>query len=262
MANVICRRNLARVFGPSQLGSSRRLLPISGKTSFGRRVLAPEVRAASSSSAFVETKPPSPTPPPPAASTVDKEKLSSNQNVLACPVCYKPLTFTGDLVLSVGVARICKMVRPMNVFFAVFIPSCFCCRDSASGSALQCGTCSLQWHCLVGFAINNGRSGHVSLIEFCIRTPLVSYLYERGWRQNLASLAGFPGPEKEFELTMGFLKPVLGGNVVDASCGSGLFSRLFAESGFFSVVVALDYSDNMLKQCYEFIRGEENFPKE
>ncbi|KAL9312656.1 hypothetical protein ACSQ67_018108 [Phaseolus vulgaris] len=66
----------------------------------------------------------------------------------------------------------------------------------------------------------------------------------------------------EFELMKGFLKPVLGGNIVDASCASGLFSRLFAKSGLFSFVVALDYSENMLQQCYEFIQQDENFPKE
>ena len=60
----------------------------------------------------------------------------------------------------------------------------------------------------------------------------------------------------------GFLKPVLGGNIIDASCASGLFSRLFAKSGWFSLVVALDYSENMLQQCYEFVQQEENFPKE
>lgn len=59
-----------------------------------------------------------------------------------------------------------------------------------------------------------------------------------------------------------YLKPVLGGNIVDASCGSGLFSRLFAKSGLFSLVVALDFSENMLRQCYEFVKQEENFPKE
>jgi ubiquinone/menaquinone biosynthesis C-methylase UbiE len=59
-----------------------------------------------------------------------------------------------------------------------------------------------------------------------------------------------------------YLKPVLGGNILDASCGSGLFSRLFTKSGLFSLVMALDYSENMLQQCYEFIKQEENFPKE
>lgn len=59
-----------------------------------------------------------------------------------------------------------------------------------------------------------------------------------------------------------YLKPVLGGNIIDASCGSGLFARIFAKSGLFSLVVALDYSENMLKQCYEFVKQEQNFPKE
>ncbi|KAE8731268.1 Major facilitator superfamily protein isoform 1 [Hibiscus syriacus] len=93
------------------------------------------------------------------------------------------------------------------------------------------------------------------------RTPMVSFLYERGWRQNFI-FGGFPGPEKEFDMAKDYLKPVLGGTIVDASCGSGMFSRLFAKSGLFSQVIALDYSDNMLQQCYEFIDKEENFPKE
>jgi ubiquinone/menaquinone biosynthesis C-methylase UbiE len=59
-----------------------------------------------------------------------------------------------------------------------------------------------------------------------------------------------------------YLKPVLGRNILDASCGSGLFSRLFTKSGLFSLVMARDYSENMLQQCYEFIKQEENFPKE
>lgn len=63
-------------------------------------------------------------------------------------------------------------------------------------------------------------------------------------------------------MTKGYLEPVLGGNIIDASCGSGLFSRLFTKSGLFSLVVALDYSENMLKQCYSFTEQEPDFPKE
>lgn len=65
----------------------------------------------------------------------------------------------------------------------------------------------------------------------------------------------------QFELIKKYMAPALGGNVIDASCGSGMFSRIFAKSGLFSSIVALDYSENMLKQCYEFIKQEENFPK-
>ncbi|XP_022545356.1 uncharacterized methyltransferase At1g78140, chloroplastic-like isoform X5 [Brassica napus] len=89
------------------------------------------------------------------------------------------------------------------------------------------------------------------------RNPLVSFLYERGWRQNFM-WGGFPGPEKEFEMAGEYLKHVLGGNIIDASCGSGLFSRLFAKSEHFAMVYALDYSENMLRQCYEFLKQEAN----
>ncbi|KAL5567783.1 hypothetical protein UlMin_024358, partial [Ulmus minor] len=51
-----------------------------------------------------------------------------------------------------------------------------------------------------------------------------------------------------------FWFPVVGGNIVDGSCGSGLFSRLFAKSGLFSLVDAPDYSC----QC-SFIRGSPNY---
>lgn len=55
-----------------------------------------------------------------------------------------------------------------------------------------------------------------------------------------------------------YFKPVAGGLLVDVSCGSGLFSRKFAKSGSFSAVVALDFSENMLRQCYEFIKQDDN----
>ncbi|KAF8023469.1 hypothetical protein BT93_F0849 [Corymbia citriodora subsp. variegata] len=245
MASSICGGNLASVFAPRRLGSCRRLLLKPGEGSLERRrFLVPRASASSSSSSspsFVETKPPSPPPPPPPESTMDKEKLGSNQTVLACPICYEPLTCTGNMVLSV---------------------------DSTSGSTLECGTCKKTYvgnetHFDLTAASGTKEYGEpMALSTELFRTPLVSYLYERGWRQSFSVWGGFPGPEKEFELTKGFLRPVLGGNIIDASCGSGLFSRLFAKSGLFSLVIALDYSENMLKQCYEFIQEEENFPKE
>lgn len=66
----------------------------------------------------------------------------------------------------------------------------------------------------------------------------------------------------QYELIKDYLKPVVGGNIIDASCGSGMFSRLFAKSGLFSQVVALDFSETMLQQCYDFIKQDNNFPQE
>ena len=62
----------------------------------------------------------------------------------------------------------------------------------------------------------------------------------------------------QFEMAKEYLKHVLGGNIIDASCGSGIFSRLFAKSEHFAMVYALDYSENMLRQCYEFLKQEAN----
>jgi ubiquinone/menaquinone biosynthesis C-methylase UbiE len=39
-----------------------------------------------------------------------------------------------------------------------------------------------------------------------------------------------------------------GGTLLDASCGSGLFTRRFVKGGDYSRVVALDFSESMLQQ--------------
>ncbi|KAL1308510.1 hypothetical protein HN51_050470 [Arachis hypogaea] len=88
------------------------------------------------------------------------------------------------------------------------------------------------------------------------RSPLVSFLYERGWRQNFRQ-SGFPGPDEEFRVAQEYFESSKGGLLVDVSCGSGLFSRKFAKSGSYSGVVALDFSENMLRQCYDFIKKED-----
>ena len=54
-----------------------------------------------------------------------------------------------------------------------------------------------------------------------------------------------------------FFKPAEGGILVDVSCGSGLFTRKFAKSGTYSKVIALDFSENMLRQSYDFIKEDD-----
>ncbi|PQM34823.1 putative methyltransferase [Prunus yedoensis var. nudiflora] len=87
------------------------------------------------------------------------------------------------------------------------------------------------------------------------RSPLVSFLYERGWRQNF-NRSGFPGLDEEFKMAQDYFKSAEGGVLLDVSCGSGLFSRKFAKSGTYSGVVALDFSENMLRQCYDFLKKD------
>ena len=48
------------------------------------------------------------------------------------------------------------------------------------------------------------------------RSPLTSFLYERGWREGFKN-AGFPGIEAEFAEVSEFFAPARGGIVVDMS---------------------------------------------
>lgn len=61
----------------------------------------------------------------------------------------------------------------------------------------------------------------------------------------------------QFKMAQEYFKPAEGGLLVDVSCGSGLFSRKFAKSGTYSKVIALDFSENMLRQCYDFIKQDD-----
>ncbi len=81
------------------------------------------------------------------------------------------------------------------------------------------------------------------------QNPLISFAYERGWRQSFA-WAGFPGEQVEYEQAQAWLLPAAAGGVLlDMSCGSGLFTRRFAASGAYGHVIGADYSEAMLREA-------------
>ena len=93
------------------------------------------------------------------------------------------------------------------------------------------------------------------------RSPLISFVYERGWRQGF-DWAGFPGKDKEFDMLLDLYArteprarppPGQASSVLDVSCGSGLFTRKFYTSKRFSRIVSSDLSENMLRQAHEFL---------
>jgi SAM-dependent methyltransferase len=93
------------------------------------------------------------------------------------------------------------------------------------------------------------------------RTPAMAFLYERGWRQQF-NTAGFPGIDKEFEEVAEFFAPAAdGGTVVDLSCGSGLMTRRLCRAGRYGSVLALDYSEAMLRETSKRF-DEEAVPRE
>lgn len=80
------------------------------------------------------------------------------------------------------------------------------------------------------------------------RSPTVSFLYERGWRQQF-NVNGFPGIDKEFDEVMSFFGPrAEGGTILDMSCGSGLMTRRLVASDKFARVIGADYSESMLRE--------------
>jgi len=93
------------------------------------------------------------------------------------------------------------------------------------------------------------------------RSPLVSFAYERGWRQRF-DWAGFPGRDKEFQMMMDLYEAGESterangrGIALDVSCGTGLFSRKLLRCGRFVAVVASDFSQAMLEQTREYINS-------
>ena len=80
------------------------------------------------------------------------------------------------------------------------------------------------------------------------QNPLISFAYERGWRSSFA-WAGFPGEQAEFEQAQRWLAGAAGGVLLDMSCGSGLFTRRFANSGAYGHVIGADFSEAMLREA-------------
>lgn len=171
------------------------------------------------------------------ATTVATELTRRQENevldhkLFSCPICYEPLIRKGPPGLN--------------------LPAVY-------RSGFRCQKCNKSFTSKDGYLDLTVTSGTTEYKEFkparteLFRSPLVSFLYERGWRQNF-SQSGFPGPDEEFKMAQEYFTCVFGGVLVDVSCGSGLFSRKFATLGTYSAVIALDFSENMLRQCYEFI---------
>eukprot|EP01026_Neomeris_dumetosa_P032387 TRINITY_DN25704_c0_g1_i1.p2 TRINITY_DN25704_c0_g1~~TRINITY_DN25704_c0_g1_i1.p2 ORF type:complete len:348 (-),score=19.87 TRINITY_DN25704_c0_g1_i1:316-1359(-) len=123
------------------------------------------------------------------------------------------------------------------------------------GTKVECDNCNRSFDCskdyidltvTSGFQFKTYSERQWAGTEL-FRSPLVSFAYERGWRQNFVSF-GAPGPDEEFSKAMQFFEDVKGGTLVDLSCGSGLFTRRFLQSNQFRCVIASDFSESMLSE--------------
>ncbi|CAN4113113.1 unnamed protein product [Withania somnifera] len=176
-----------------------------------------------------------------AAVAVERELRNPVQDateaeLFACPICYEPL-------IRIGLS-------------GFNIPAIY-------RSGFKCRKCNKSYsskHIYLDLTVTSGTKEYNESKPTgteLFRSPVVSFLYERGWRQTF-NQGGFPGPDEEFNMAQDYFKAAEGGVLVDVSCGSGLFSRKFAKSGVYSIVIALDFSENMLRQCYDFIKKDES----
>lgn len=149
--------------------------------------------------------------------------------------------------------------------FRVACPICLTTELAGPGvpGGLTCSCCSRTFASTPDYldlTVTSGARPEVYEQSFwggtqIFRSPLVSFAYERGWRQGFL-WAGFPGADREFEMAMEYLAPARGEVLVDMSCGSGLFSRRFLSSAAFSGVIAADFSESMLRQAREYLAAD------
>lgn len=150
---------------------------------------------------------------------------------LACPICFRPFAFRTRGLSCIS----CNRTFPSRDYLDLTVSA----GAQGTGSYAERAPTS----------------------QSLFQSPLVSFAYERGWRQSFA-WAGFPGADSEFETAQRYMASARGGVVLDVSCGSGLFTRRFAASGAYRHVIASDFSDSMLTQAKTYLAEQSGLPTE
>ncbi|EKX37799.1 hypothetical protein GUITHDRAFT_116106 [Guillardia theta CCMP2712] len=203
------------------------------------------------------------------ATETSTESVAESTGVYACTQCSSPISLEESECRNCGAA-----IKREEVGYVDLTPESMKKRKVSTSSSSSSDESSpvqtlrqLANNPLVS-AFLAGAGAQMDgqpLRQELFRTPVVSWLYERGWRAGFAS-AGFPGIEKEYELVMDFFQEARNKTVVDLSCGSGLMVRRLAKSRAYSKamgerlqVIAVDYSENMLGEVIQR-KKEENCP--
>lgn len=157
----------------------------------------------------------------------ERREANSTGPELVCPICHRPLRVADAYTSSASGL------------------SCAACNRTFSGANNGIKDLTL----VSGLSSRSFEKRGPNSVEI-FKNPVVSGIYERGWRQSF-SWAAFPGVDIEADMAMNVLRPVHGQMLVDMSCGSGLFARKFLQSGQFSHVAAVDFSPTMLQETQQ-----------
>lgn len=155
---------------------------------------------------------------------VIEEGKGGGVDLLACPICFKPLQS----------------------------------EDQARPKQFKCESCKKVYarnNMYLDLTITGGVRNYEEFMQpstEVFRNPVVSFVYERGYRQAF-QIFGYPGPDEELKLANKYLEPAAGGVLVDVSCASGVSTRRFIKCGLYSTVIGLDFSESMLEQFQGFV---------
>ncbi|CAM6128075.1 unnamed protein product [Calypogeia fissa] len=153
-----------------------------------------------------------------------KEKVE-----LACPVCYRPLAYSGS--------------ETPNLL-------------TVKKSKLRCSNCQKSYDSDGGIIdLTLPNEGFIPQGTSFFQNPLVAFIYERGYRDVFA-IYNFPGFNEEANMAQERLEPARGETIIDLSCGPGGFTRRFLVGGEYKTVIAADYSLAMLEQCGGFLEDD------
>jgi len=158
--------------------------------------------------------------------------------------------------------------------------ACPSCHFGVPLDARRCAECGAEWSGLrrdgspfLDFVLQNSDETDSSprwwdslilprgpVKQEVFRSPIISFLYERGWRDSFRS-AGFPGIDAEYKLAREYFRQVSpNASFMDLSCGSGLMVRRFARDRVFKRTVAVDFSESMLHEVDRRQREDSRIP--
>lgn len=166
----------------------------------------------------------------------DDQVSSSSADIYACPQCQTPTTLKASSCSNCGAP-----FKMNSAGFTDLTPDATATKKKATNT--------LSSNPLFSSALASAgvQLPGMPVRQELFRSPFVSFLYERGWREGF-NQAGFPGIEKEFDMVMEYFKDAENKTVMDLSCGSGLMVRRIAKSKKFAKVIAVDFSESMLQE--------------
>eukprot|EP00281_Chroomonas_sp_CCMP1168_P000678 CAMPEP_0206268702 /NCGR_PEP_ID=MMETSP0047_2-20121206/31863_1 /ASSEMBLY_ACC=CAM_ASM_000192 /TAXON_ID=195065 /ORGANISM="Chroomonas mesostigmatica_cf, Strain CCMP1168" /LENGTH=365 /DNA_ID=CAMNT_0053697069 /DNA_START=74 /DNA_END=1171 /DNA_ORIENTATION=- len=172
-----------------------------------------------------------------ATAATAEEAPPATSDVYACPQCKTPASLEASSCSNCG-APFAKSAEG----FTDLTPAATAPKQTRSSPSITSNPFITTALASAGVQLSG-----LPLRQELFRSPFVSYLYERGWRNSFKQ-AGFPGIEKEFQLVQEFFTEAQNKTVIDLSCGSGLMVRRLAKSGKYNKVIAVDYSESMLQE--------------